>query len=141
MLAELRGTGRRRTGASPFWDGLGRQFFGMDFQEADRFNSLNGNQFIADLMPKLAIYTALLPDDAQAAIGQPHESGVPAMRMLEKEGFSFHRLYVDIFDGGPTMVAETDRLRTIQAVQIAPGCAGDRPRRGRAARPGGVGQN
>ncbi|MGB7406074.1 MAG: arginine N-succinyltransferase, partial [Pacificimonas sp.] len=135
MLAELRGQVDEE-GRSAFWDGLGRQFFDMDFQEADRFNSLRGNQFIADLMPKLAIYTALLPADAQAAIGQPHDSGVPAMRMLEKEGFAYTG-YVDIFDGGPTMVAETDRLRTISSAQTLPIAdiveRGDAERRGFAA--------
>ncbi len=35
------------------------------------------------------------------------------MRMLEREGFTFDR-YVDIFDGGPTMTAATDQIRTIR---------------------------
>ncbi|MBV7255634.1 arginine N-succinyltransferase [Pacificimonas sp. WHA3] len=135
VIAELRGR-IDENGHSPFWDGLGRQFFGMNFDEADTFNSLNGNQFIADLMPKLAIYTALLPEAAQAAIGQPHESGVPAMRMLEKEGFAYNG-YVDIFDGGPTMVAATNSLRTIKAAQPMPVAAvtdmPDAERRGLAA--------
>ena len=37
-------------GGSPFWDGVAGRFFGMNFQEADYFNAINGNQFIADLM-------------------------------------------------------------------------------------------
>ena len=111
VIAELRGQ-ITPMGNSPFWDGLGRQFFNMDFQDADRFNGIHGNQFIADLMPKLPIYTALLPQSARDAMGHPHDSGVPAMRMLEKEGFHFDG-YIDIFDGGPTMVADTDRLRTV----------------------------
>lgn len=118
ILAELRGR-VRDDGSAPFWDGLGGKFFGMSFQEADRFNSQHGNQFIADLMPKYPIYTALLSPEAQDTIGQPHDSGVPAMRMLEKEGFSFTG-YVDIFDAGPTMVADTDRLRTVEAAQTLP---------------------
>ena len=35
------------------------------------------------------------------------------MRMLEREGFS-GKDYVDIFDGGPTMSANTDQIRTIE---------------------------
>jgi len=35
------------------------------------------------------------------------------MKMLEREGFQFD-CYVDIFDGGPTMVAPTDQIRTIR---------------------------
>jgi arginine N-succinyltransferase len=34
------------------------------------------------------------------------------MRMLENEGFAFEN-YVDIFDGGPTMTARTDQVRSI----------------------------
>jgi arginine N-succinyltransferase len=33
--------------------------------------------------------------------------------MLEDEGFHFDR-YVDIFDGGPTVTADTDDIRTIR---------------------------
>jgi arginine N-succinyltransferase len=85
----------------------------MNFQEADEFNATNGNQFIADLMPKHPIYIDMLPETARAVIGVPHPSGRAAMRMLEHEGFH-HDKYIDIFDGGPTMVAPTDRIRSIQ---------------------------
>lgn len=111
VLAELRGV-IDEAGGSPFWDGLAGKFFGMSFQEADEFNAINGNQFIADLMPKHPIYTAMLPETARAVIGVPHPTGRPAMRMLEHEGFA-HDKYVDIFDGGPTMVAHTDRIRSV----------------------------
>ncbi len=110
-LAELRGV-IDEAGGSPFWDGLAGKFFGMGFQEADMFNGVHGNQFIADLMPKHPIYTAMLPENARAVIGTPHPSGRAAMRMLENEGFRFEN-YVDIFDGGPTMTVETDRIRSI----------------------------
>ena len=110
-LAELRGV-IDEAGGSPFWDGLAGKFFGMSFQEADEFNAVNGNQFIADLMPKHPIYTAMLPESASHVIGVPHPSGRAAMRMLEHEGF-VHDKYIDIFDGGPTMVAPTDRVRAI----------------------------
>lgn len=110
-LAELRGV-IDEAGGLPFWDGLAGKFFGMGFQEADMFNGVHGNQFIADLMPKHPIYTAMLPENARAVIGTPHPSGRAAMRMLENEGFRFEN-YVDIFDGGPTMTVETDRIRSI----------------------------
>ena len=115
ILAELRGIIDDR-GGSPFWDGLAGKFFGMSFQEADEFNALNGNQFIADLMPKSPIYTAMLPEGARAVIGLPHPTGRAAMRMLEKEGFSYEG-YVDIFDGGPTVTARTDQLMTLRQSQ------------------------
>ena len=111
ILAELRGI-IDEAGGSPFWDGLAGRFFGMNFQDADQFNATNGHQFIADLMPKHPIYTAMLSEAARSAIGLPHPSGRAAMRMLENEGFHYEN-YVDIFDGGPTMTARTDRVRSI----------------------------
>jgi arginine N-succinyltransferase len=33
--------------------------------------------------------------------------------MLEQEGFVFDR-YIDIFDGGPTVTAPTDQIRTVR---------------------------
>lgn len=115
ILAELRGIIDER-GGSPFWDGVAGRFFGMGFQEADYFNAINGNQFIADLMPKHPVYVAMLSEAARAAIGVPHPSGYAAMRMLENEGFSYEG-YVDIFDGGPTMTARTDKVASISNSQ------------------------
>jgi arginine N-succinyltransferase len=112
ILAELRGI-IDEAGGSPFWDGLAGRFFGMNFQDADQFNATHGNQFIADLMPKHPIYIAMLSETARAAIGLPHPSGRAAMRMLENEGFRFET-YIDIFDGGPTMTARTDNVKTIR---------------------------
>ncbi|WP_315763829.1 arginine N-succinyltransferase [Sphingomonas sp. Y38-1Y] len=118
ILAELRGV-IDEAGGSPFWDGVAGRFFGMNFQAADEFNATHGNQFIADLMPKHPIYIAMLTETARAAIGLPHPSGRAAMRMLEGEGFS-HDGYVDIFDGGPTMTARTDAVKSIREATAAP---------------------
>jgi arginine N-succinyltransferase len=112
LLAELRGV-IDEAGGSPFWDAIAGRFFGMNFQEADEFNGSHGTQFIADLMPKTPIYTAMLPETARAVMGVPHPSGRAAMKMLEREGFSFD-CYIDIFDGGPTMIAPTDQVRTVR---------------------------
>lgn len=111
-LAELRGV-IDEAGGSPFWDGVAGRFFGMNFQAADEFNARKGNQFIADLMPKHPVYIAMVPETARAAIGVPHPSGRAAMRMLEEEGFAWER-YIDIFDGGPTMTARTDAIRSVR---------------------------
>ncbi|MFL6800541.1 MAG: arginine N-succinyltransferase, partial [Sphingomicrobium sp.] len=51
--------------------------------------------------------------EARSVIGLPHPSGRAALRMLEEEGFTFDR-YVDIFDGGPTVTAPTDKIRTVR---------------------------
>ncbi len=117
IFAELRGV-IDEAGGSPFWDGLAGRFFGMSFQEADYFNAIHGNQFIADLMPKHPIYTAMLSETARAAIGVPHPNGRAAMRMLENENFSYDG-YIDIFDGGPTMIAKTDNVTSIHNAKSA----------------------
>jgi arginine N-succinyltransferase len=111
-LAELRGV-IDEAGGSPFWDGVAGRFFGMNFQDADEFNATHGNQFIADLMPKHPVYTAMLSEHARSVIGVPHPSGRAAMRMLENEGFTWEK-YVDIFDGGPTMTVKTDKINSIK---------------------------
>ncbi len=111
-IAELRGV-IDEAGGSPFWDGVAGRFFGMSFQEADEFNAKFGNQFIADLMPKHPVYIAMLQESAKTVIGVPHPSGRAAMRMLENEGFAWEN-YVDIFDGGPTMTARTDQIKSIR---------------------------
>lgn len=111
-LAELRGV-MDEAGNAPFWDALAGRFFGMTFPEADDFNAMHGTKFIADLMPKTPIYVALLAESARAVMGQPHPTGRAALRMLEQEGFQFER-YIDIFDGGPTVTAPTDQIRTIR---------------------------
>lgn len=116
-LAELRGA-HDDVGSSPFWEGVAGRFFGMSFREADEFNATHGNQFIADLMPKHPIYTAMIAESALAVMGMPHTSGRAAMRMLEDEGF-VHDNYIDIFDGGPTMIAPTDRIATIRDAREA----------------------
>jgi len=115
-LAELRGV-MDEAGNAPFWDGLAGRFFGMTFPEADEFNAVHGTRFIADLMPKTPIYVDLLADSAKAVMGQPHPSGRAALRMLEAEGFAFDR-YIDIFDGGPTVTAPTDQIRTVRQARV-----------------------
>jgi len=105
-------------GNAPFWDALAGRFFGMTFREADAFNAVNGNQFIADLMPKHPIYTAMLSEHARSVIGLPHPSGRAAMRMLENEGFAWEN-YINIFDGGPTMTARTDQVKAVREARTA----------------------
>jgi arginine N-succinyltransferase len=115
VIAELRGYQDERA-RSPVWDAIGRYFYDMEFEEADRIGAIHGNQFIADLGPRYPIYIAMLPVAAQLALGRPHDDGRPAHAMLLAEGFRDEG-YVDIFDGGPTLVADIDAVRTVRASQ------------------------
>ncbi len=121
IISELRGRVDKH-GHSPFWESLGRKFFKMDFNQADEITAQTDNQFITDLMPKYPIYLDLLTDEAQAVVGRAHPDGVGARRLLEAEGFRFDG-YVDIFDGGPTMAAPRDQIRTIKDSHILPAFA------------------
>lgn len=115
IIAELRGY-QDGDGRAPVWEAIGRNFYDMDFQEADRTGALHGNQFIADLGPRYPIYMSMLPTEAQAACGRPHDEGRPARDMLLAEGFRDEG-YVDIFDGGPTLVADIDALRAVREAE------------------------
>jgi len=121
VVAELRGW--VEAGVSPFWEAVGGPFFGGDFAEADLYNAVHGNQFIADLMPRYPIYTSMLPVAAREAIGRAHSGSVPALRLLAAEGFVDDG-YCDIFDAGPTVHIRTEAIRTIrEAVNDGAGLA------------------
>ena len=116
VIAEMRGISDDQ-GRSPFWENVGTNFFHMPFAEADRLTLATNKQFIADLMPRNPIYVKLLSANAQAVIGQPHQSTVPAMNILLKEGFRYNN-YVDIFDAGPTIEAPLSDIKTIALSRV-----------------------
>lgn len=123
VISELRGH-VDDTGFSPFWEAIGRKFFLMDFTEADHVSAERDNQFILDLMPKYPIYAALLPEDAQAAMGQTHPSGMGARRYLESEGFRYNGV-IDIFDAGPSMSVPRKDIRTVRESRLVSVTADD----------------
>jgi arginine N-succinyltransferase len=120
-VAEIRGW-HDEQGRAPFYDSLARKFFQMDFSEADWICATKGNRFISELMPTYPIYVSLLAKEAQATIGKPHVNSEAAKAMLEREGFSYSG-YLDVFDGGPTVEADTDMIRTVQYAKHATVCA------------------
>jgi arginine N-succinyltransferase len=116
VVAEMRGV-IDETGYSPFWESLGKRFFSMEFARADYLCGTGQKAFIAELMPKHPIYTDFLSPEAQAVIGQVHPQTAPARAVLEKEGFRYCN-YVDIFDGGPTLECDIDRVRAIRKSRL-----------------------
>ncbi|PSN09891.1 arginine N-succinyltransferase [Siccibacter turicensis] len=126
VVAEMRGI-IDENGYSPFWESLGERFFSMAFSRADYLCGTGQKAFIAELMPKHPIYTHFLSPEAQAAIGNVHPHTAPARAVLEAEGFRF-RNYIDIFDGGPTLECDIDRVRAIRKsrlVEVAEGQPAD----------------
>jgi arginine N-succinyltransferase len=117
LIAEMRGF-QAEDGTSPFYEGLGRHFFKMDFNHVDDLTALGKKSFIAELMPRQPLYVAYLPDDAQAVIGKVHRSTAPARKLLEQEGMHFEG-YVDIFDAGPVLQARVSELRAMRESTLA----------------------
>ena len=126
VIAEMRGMSDDR-GRSPFWESLGRHFFKMEFSQADYLTGVGNKAFIAELMPKFPLYTCFLCEDARAVIGRVHPDTEPALAMLKAEGFSYQG-YVDIFDAGPAIEAQTAKIRAVRDSQnlvLAIGTPGD----------------
>jgi arginine N-succinyltransferase len=123
IIAELRGR-LDADGRSPFWEGLGRHFFAMEYSAADYLTGIGQKSFIAELMPRHPVYVSLLPASARDAIGAVHADTEPARRMLEQEGFRYEG-YVDIFDAGPTLECFRDNIHAIRQSQVLAVTIGD----------------
>ena len=114
VVAEMRGVSDEQ-GRSPFWESVGSHFFSMDFTQADFLSGTGQKAFIAELMHPL--YVHYLSPEAQAVIGQVHPQTAPARAVLEAEGFRYQN-YVDIFDGGPTLECDIDRIRAVRKSRL-----------------------
>jgi arginine N-succinyltransferase len=117
VIAEMRGV-HDVDGNAPFYNALPKKFFEMNFAKADYINATQGNQFINDLMPKYPIYLSLLPKSARQVVGEVNSASEPAKAMLERQGFKYTG-YVDIFDGGPTLIAERQSLDVVKNAKHA----------------------
>lgn len=113
-IAEMRGVNYDK-GYSPFWEAIGRKFFDIDFPKADYLSSFN-KKFIKELLPPYPIYVSLLPTEAQSVIGKTHPNTEAALNILIGEGFRFSG-YIDIFDGGPLVTAQTKKIRAYRESQ------------------------
>lgn len=129
VIAEMRGVSDEE-GRSPFWSWLEEHFFSMDFPTVDYLTGIGKKGFIAELMPKYPIYVNLLSKEAQQVINKVHPKTVPALRLLEAEGLT-RRGYVDIFDAGPTVEAETHTIKTIRESKKCQVIIGDVPSDGK----------
>lgn len=116
LIAEMRGY-QADDGSSPFYEGLGRHFFKMDFDHVDELTALGKKSFIAELMPRQPLYVDYLPESAQAVIGKVHRNTQPARKMLEQEGMHFEG-YVDIFDAGPVLQGRVSELRSVRQSEL-----------------------
>lgn len=128
VIAEMRGKNNTE-GESPFYDWLQQHFLGIEFVEADYLSGLGKKLFMAELMPKNAIYVCLLPPAAQKVIGEVHRNTKPALSLLEREGFRY-RGYVDIFDAGPTVECDLQDIHSVKHSRLVTVVIGDGAYRG-----------
>ena len=119
VIAELRGR-LDADGRSPFWEGLGRHFFAMEYSTADYLTGHRPEVVHRRADAAHPVYVNLLPEAARDAIGDVHADTAPARAMLEQEGFRYEG-YVDIFDAGPTLECFRDDIHAVRAVAGAAG--------------------
>ncbi|MDL4862864.1 arginine N-succinyltransferase [Halomonas elongata] len=98
---------------SPFWNSVGRHFFVRDFQDINYIAGVRSKSFIAEVMPQFPLYQALLTPQARAAVGREHPEHESAMNEMLAEGFLRSR-HVDIFDAGPVIKGERERLESFR---------------------------
>ncbi len=120
-------------GVSLLWEYLGRRFINLTYTEADRFCQYS-REFMLALLPREDIYLTLLPPEARSVIGEVGPETLPARRMLEKIGFRY-KDFVDPFDGGPHLEANTAEIKLIRDTKALE--LGD-PINGSAARRSGI---
>lgn len=97
---------------SPFWNGVGRNFFNISYSEAEELSSRKSRTFLAEVMPHYPLYVPLLSGGAQEAMASVHPRAQTSFDIFMREGFESDR-YIDIFDGGPTLQARTTCIRSI----------------------------
>lgn len=99
LIVELPGL-TDAAGRSPFWQGLGRPFFAGDTAQAARRFGPAWRSHVATLMPRQPVYTAFLPADAQAAVGQVAPAARVLVDVLWQAGLRYgHHITID--QGGP----------------------------------------
>ncbi|MBA3602125.1 MAG: arginine N-succinyltransferase [Parachlamydiaceae bacterium] len=116
FMAEMRGV-VDPTGKSPFWEGVGRHFYDVDFETISAIYEANP-KIVKEILPTYPIYWSLLAQETQDAIGKTHPDTVPALKMLESQGFSKCD-WIDIIDGGPRVRAVTSEIQIIKTATHA----------------------
>jgi arginine N-succinyltransferase len=104
-------------GVSPFWEAVGRKFFGRDFEQVELESGGRSRTFIAEVMPSYPLYVPLLPAEAQRVLGEPDDGALLAYGIHLEEGFEPDR-FVDIFDAGPVLTVAVERSASVVANEM-----------------------
>ncbi|MDB2437508.1 arginine N-succinyltransferase [Hellea sp.] len=116
VIAELRGICGAK--GSPLYDHLFEYKLEKTFLEADAEYYDRNPDALGDIVPIGPVETCNMPLEVKASLGQPHPSGLAAMRLLQREGFIFSGT-IDLFDAGPIMTAHRDTIRTIMNAEVS----------------------
>jgi len=108
LIVELPGQ-RHSDGQSPFWQGLGRHFYGGDPAAAALAHGPQWRSHVAALLPRQTLVSSFLSPAAQAAIAQVAPWALPLREVLEDAGLRYSH-HVNVEDGGPVLEAATDDL-------------------------------
>lgn len=117
FMAEMRGV-IDQAGISPFWEGVGKHFCNVDFKTISAMYEADP-RIAKAIMPTHPLYWNLLPKETQEVIGKTHPDTIPALKMLESQGFKLCD-WIDILDGGPRVRAITAEIKTIKTSTHAP---------------------
>lgn len=111
VMAEMRAYINKR-GKIPFWELVAKHFTTLRYDQVVPF--LRQNPYaIFDMIPKYPLYIPILPKEARLAIGRVNINSLPALKMLYKEGLTFHN-EVSLFDASLNIFTATEQLRTVR---------------------------
>lgn len=98
-------------GIPPFWEFFGSHFFDVDYNTV--IDLIQHDKTLAvHLLPPLPLYHSLIAPEARAVMGKTHTNTIPAIKMLNSEGFEWNH-HIDPFDAGPLISCETKKIRTV----------------------------
>lgn len=118
IFAEMRGEATEE-GVVPFWEAIGRHFLDISYSGLMKLYDEDFD-FVPYLLPRFPIYKSMLPQSAQEAIGKTHTRTLPALAMLQEEGFHPSG-EVDVFDAGPRVVCHTQEVQAVKNSRVIKG--------------------
>ena len=102
---------------SPFWSWFQEHFCDLSFAITNHYIGIGDMRFASELMPKHPLYISLMSESAQQAINKVHPDTIPALALLEKEGFSYGE-YIGVNDAGPALICPLQQIKAVMASEL-----------------------
>ncbi|MFT5707482.1 MAG: arginine N-succinyltransferase [Oceanospirillaceae bacterium] len=113
IIAEMRGYADQQN-QSPFWSWFEQHFCNISFATSNHYIGIGDMRFASELMPKYPLYTSLMSASARDAINRVHPDTIPALVLLEREGFKYGD-YIGVNDAGPAVTCPLNKIKTVIA--------------------------